>query len=148
MPLTMKNAIFTSNPVVGVIARLKQFHWITGVFHHGSACRGCSKHQRNVTIGRRLSNCRETGDRAQNRGPMVDYSDCRSCNTRGVFPAPSSFHRAATKPRTSHASVRGALENCAQEADTFQRREQRKSRPPEGRHISLPGEVTSNGDCL
>src|SRR5437870_3512133 len=24
---------------------------------------------------------------------MVDYSGCRSCNTRGVFPAPSSSHR-------------------------------------------------------
>ena len=24
---------------------------------------------------------------------MADYSGCRSCNTRGVFPAPSSFHR-------------------------------------------------------
>ena len=32
-------------------------------------------------------------DFTQNRGPMADYSGCRSCNTRGVFPAPSSCYR-------------------------------------------------------
>jgi hypothetical protein len=31
----------------------------------------------------------------QNRGLMVDYSGCRSCNTRGVFPAASSCHHVA-----------------------------------------------------
>jgi len=34
-----------------------------------------------------------SGVYAQNRGPMADYSGCRSRNTRGVFPAPSSCHR-------------------------------------------------------